>query len=356
MGHDGNIVNHQAKEGGSTMNIKTLGIDLAKNVFHFCAMDEHGKVVLRKRLSRGKLLEFLANLPPCLIGMEACGGAHYWAREIGKLGHEVRLISPHFVKPYLKTNKNDYNDAEAVCEAVGRGNMRFVPVKTKEQQDIQAIHRIREQLIKSRTAQVNQIRGLLGEYGIVIAKGLGELRRRLLGILEDAENGLTHRTRRLLSDLYDRVGELDERIKGYDKEIQELFKEDERSQRIEKVEGIGPVVATAIVAAVGEGSAFRNARQLSAWLGLVPRQHSTGGRERLLGISKRGDRYIRTLLIHGARSVVRYAEKKTDPRSRWINGIKARRGANAAAVALANKNARILWALLSRGEAYRPAR
>jgi transposase len=188
---------------------------------------------------------------------------------------------------------------------VGRGNMRFVPVKTVEQQDIQAIHRIREQLIKSRTAQVNQIRGLVGEYGIVIAKGLGELRRRLPGILEDAENGLTHRTRRLLSDLYERVGELDERIKGYDKELQELFKEDERSQRIEKVEGIGPVVATAIVAAVGEGSAFRNARQLSAWLGLVPRQHSTGGRERLLGISKRGERYIRTLLIHGARSVVR---------------------------------------------------
>jgi transposase len=203
---------------------------------------------------------------------------------------------------------------------------------------------------------VNQIRGLLGEYGLVIAKGLGELRRRLPGILEDAENDLTHRTRQLLSDLYDRVGELDERIKGYDKELQELFKEDERSQRIEKVEGIGPVVATAIVAAVGDGSAFRNARQLSAWLGLVPRQHSTGGRERLLGISKRGDRYIRTLLIHGARSVVRYAEKKTDSRSRWINGIKARRGANAAAVALANKNARILWALLSKGEAYRPAR
>lgn len=203
---------------------------------------------------------------------------------------------------------------------------------------------------------MNQIRGLLGEYGLVIAKGLGELRRRLPGILEDAENDLTHRTRQLLSDLYDRVGELDERIKGYDKELQELFKEDERSQRIEKVEGIGPVVATAIVAAVGDGSAFRNARQLSAWLGLVPRQHSTGGRERLLGISKRGDRYIRTLLIHGARSVVRYAEKKTDSRSRWINGIKARRGANAAAVALANKNARILWALLSKGEAYRPAR
>ena len=187
------------------MNIKTLGIDLAKNVFHLCGMDEQGKVILRKRLSRGKLLEFLANLPPCLIGIEACGGAHYWAREIGKLGHEVRLISPQFVKPYRKTNKNDYNDAEAVCEAVGRGNMRFVPVKTVEQQDIQATHRIREQLIKSRTAQVNQIRGLVGEYGIVIAKGLGELRRRLPGILEDAENGLAHRTRRLLSDLYERV-------------------------------------------------------------------------------------------------------------------------------------------------------
>lgn len=288
--------------------------------------------------------------------MEACGGAHYWARAMGKLGHEVRLMSPQFVKPYVKTNKNDYNDAEAVCEAVGRANMRFVPVKTVEQQDIQAIHRIREQLIKSRTAQANQIRGLLGEYGIVIPKGLRQVRGRLPGILEDAENGLTFRARRFLSDLVARVRELDEHIKTYDKEIQELFKEDERSQRIEKVEGIGPVVATAIVAAVGNGTFFKDGRQLSAWLGLVPRQHSTGGRERLLGISKRGDRYIRTLLIHGARSVVRYAQRKTDPRSRWINGLKARRGTNAAAVALANKNARIIWALLSKGEAYRPAR
>lgn len=338
------------------MNIKALGIDLAKSVFHLCGMDKQGKVVLRRRLSRGKLLEFLANVPPCLIGMEACGGTHYWAREIGKLGHEVRLMSPQFVKPYVKTNKNDSNDAEAVCEAVGRPTMRFVPVKTVEQQDIQAIHRIREQLIKSRTAQANQIRGLLGEYGIVIPKGLRQVRGRLPGILENAENGLSFRARRFLSDLVERVRELDERIRAYDKEIQELFKEDERSQRIEKVEGIGPVVATAIVAAVGNGTFFKDGRQLSAWLGLVPRQHSTGGRERLLGISKRGDRYIRTLLIHGARSVVRYAEKKTDPRSRWINGLKARRGTNAAAVALANKNARIIWALLSKGEAYRPAR
>ena len=338
------------------MNIKTLGIDLAKSVLHLCGMDVHGKVVLRKRLSRGKLLEFLANVPACLIGMEACGGAHYWAREIGKLGHEVRLMSPQFVKPYVKTNKNDSNDAEAVCEAVGRANMRFVPVKSVEQQDIQAIHRIREQLIKSRTAQANQIRGLLGEYGIIIPKGLRQVRGRLPGILEDAENGLSFRARRFLSDLVERVRELDERIRAYDKEIEELFKEDERSQRIEKVEGIGPVVATAIVAAVGNGTFFKDGRQLSAWLGLVPRQHSTGGRERLLGISKRGDRYIRTLLIHGARSVVRYAQRKTDPRSRWINGLKARRGTNAAAVALANKNARIIWALLSKGEAYRPAR
>ncbi len=289
--------------------------------------------------------------------MEACGGAPYWARAIGKLGHEVRLMmSPQFVKPYVKTNKNDYHDAEAVCEAVGRPTMRFVPVKTVEQQDIQAIHRIREQLIKSRTAQANQIRGLLGEYGIVIPKGLGQVRGRLPGILEDAENGLTFRARRFLFDLVERLRELDERIRAYDKEIQELFKEDERSQRIEKVEGVGPVVATAIVAAVGNGTAFQSARQMSAWLGLVPRQHSTGGRERLLGISKRGDRYIRTLLIHGARSVVRYAEKKTDPRSRWINSIKARCGTNTAAVALANKNARILWALLSKGETYQPAR
>ena len=334
------------------MKITTIGIDLAKSVFHVHGADELGKPVLKKRLSRKKLLPFLANITPCLVGMEACGGAHFWAREIKKLGHDVRLMSPQFVKPYVKTNKNDFNDAEGICEAVGRANMRFVPIKSPAQQDLQAVHRIRAQLVKSRTAQGNQIRGLLAEYGIVIPKGLGRLRAELPWILEDAENALSMMARRFIADLAVRLSELDDRIAQYDKEIQRAFKQNDAARRIEQVEGVGPLVATAIVGAVGDAKEFKNGRQLSAWLGLVPKQHSTGGKTVLLGISKRGDTYIRTLLIHGARSVVSYVDRKEkdDPRSRWLRQLKARHGTNAAAVALANKNARIIWALLTKGE------
>lgn len=337
------------------MKITTIGIDLAKNVFQLHGSDRRGRPLVRKRLSRKKLLAFLAKLPPCLVGLEACGGAHYWAREIGKLGHDVRLMSPQFVKPYVKTNKNDFNDAEALCEAVSRANMRFVPIKTPAQQDIQAIHRIRALLIKARTAQGNEIRGLLAEYGIVVPKGLNRLRTKMPLILEDAENGLSVRARRAFADLYARLGELDERITRYEAEIQQIFQESGPARQIEKVEGVGPLAATATVAAVGDARAFKNGRQLSAWLGLVPKQRSSGGKTVLLGISKRGDRYIRTLLIHGGRAVVKYADRKSDPRSQWITRLKARRGANAAAVAVANKNARIIWALLARGDAYEPS-
>lgn len=338
-----------------TNKVTRIGIDIGKNTFHLFGVDETGQPLLRRRLRRKQLLAFLANIEPCLIGLEACSGSHYWARQITVHGHDVRLISPQFVKPYVKSNKNDYNDAEAICEAVGRPTMRFVGVKSVEQQDVQALHRIRQGIVKARTAQANQIRGFLTEYGIVIPEGINCLRRRLPEILEDAENGLTARFRQWLSELYEALCALDERIQRYTQEIMALYHADEACQRIGAIEGVGPHTATALVSAYGQAREFRTGRQFAASLGLVPRQHSTGGKPRLLGISKRGDIYLRTLLIHGARSVVRRAPNKTDARSRWIQRLVTERGTNRAVVALANKNARIVWALLSRGDQYRAA-
>jgi len=332
-----------------------MGIDLGKNMFHLFAVDETDHPLLRKQLSRKQLLAYLANVKPCLIGLEACGGSHYWARKIAALGHNVRLMSPQFVKPYVKSNKNDYNDAEAICEAVGRPTMRFVAVKTVEQQDVQALHRIRQAIVKARTAQANQIRGLLGEYGIVLPEGIAWLRRRIPELLEDGENGLTTRFRGWLSEIYQELRALDKRVQQCTREIVKLFRTNEACQRIGTIEGIGPQTATALVSAYGQAREFSSGRQFSASLGLVPRQHSTGGKPRLLGISKRGDTYLRTLLIHGARSVVRHAANKSDPRSQWIQRLVAERGTNRAVVALANKNARIVWALLSKGDQYHAA-
>jgi transposase len=336
------------------MKVTTLGIDLAKNIFRLHGVDGRGAVVPRKQLSRKQMLPFLARLEPCLVGMEACAGAHYWAREIQKLGHTARLMSPHFVTAYRKNQKNDGNDAEAICEAVGRPSMRFVPIKSASQQDIQAVHRIRFQLIKWRTALANKVRGLLGEYGIVVAQGLAPLRRELPLILDDEENQLSGLFREMLGEMAERLKLLDQRIRQYDSKVERVFGQDERCPRLAQVEGVGPLVATALVAAVGNAHEFKNGRELSAWLGLVPRQHSSGGRNVLLGISKRGDRYLRTLLIHGARSAIRVVERRRDPRSLAISRLKARRGSNVAAVALANHNARVLWALLKKGEDYRP--
>jgi transposase len=336
------------------MKVTTLGIDLAKSIFRLHGVDGRGAVVLRRQVTRKQLLPFLAKLSPCLVGMEACAGAHYWAREVEKLGHTVRLMSPHFVAPYRKSQKNDGNDAAAICEAVGRPSMRFVPVKSAAQQDVQALHRIRFQLIKWRTALANEIRGLLGEYGIVVARGIGPLRRQLSLILEDGENQLSGFFREMLGEMAERFKLVDQRIGQYDLKVDRVFGQDERCQRLAKVEGVGSLIATALVAAVGNAHDFKNGRELSAWLGLVPRQHSSGGRNVLLGISKRGDRYLRTLLIHGARAAVRVVERRRDHRSIVINRLKLKRGPNVAAVALANHNARVLWALLTRGEEYRP--
>jgi transposase len=334
------------------MNSTTIGLDIAKHVFQIHGVDAHGKIVLRKQLKRAQVLAFFANLPPCRMGLEACAGAHYWARELIKLGHDARLISPQFVKPYVKGNKNDANDAEAICEAVSRPTMRFVPVKSIEQQDIQMLHRIRSGLVKDRTAHANRIRGLLGEYGLVMGLGLAQLRRRLPELLEDAENSLTIPARQLFSDLYEKLMALDQQVTAYGDKIQVLHRSSPVSQALATIPGIGPITATALLASLGDGKAFESARQVAAWLGLVPRQDSSGGKPKLLGISKRGDVYLRTLLIHGARAVVKTAAKKDDAQSHWINDLVKRRNANIAAVAVANKNARIVWALLTRTETY----
>lgn len=337
------------------MKIATIGLDVAKNVFQVHGADAEGRAVLRKRLRRNQVTEFFANLPPCLVGLEACCGSHYWSRVLSRTGHTVRLIAPQFVKPYVKSNKNDANDAEAICEAVSRPQMRFVPAKSIEQQDIQSLHRVRSRLVSSRTRLASQVRGLLAEYGIVLPRFISQLRRGLPLILEDAENELTDFSRRLFASLYEELVQLDDKIKALDEQVQAIYRASESCQRVAAVEGIGPLIATALVAAISDGKSFTNGRQFAAWLGLVPRQHSTGGKARLFGISKRGDPYLRTLLIHGARSVVYRASRKTDTRNRWIADKQRRLGTSKACVALANKNARIVWSLIARGESYRRA-
>ena len=336
------------------MNIKRIGIDLAKQVFQVHGVDAQEKAVLRKQLRRAQMLDYFQKLPPCLIGMEACSSAHYWGRELQKLGHTVKLMAPQFVKPYVKSNKNDANDAEAICEAVARPTMRFVAIKTIAQQDIQAIHRIRSELIHQRTAKVNQIRGLLGEYGLVVGRRVDVLRTALPLLLEDAENGLTIDFRVLLEGLQQDLIKLDERVDELDKKIKLLANSNTEAKRLLQIPGIGPMTATALVCAIGDGKQFKRGRDLAAWLGLTPRQHSSGGKDRLLGISKRGDAYLRTLLIHGARSVLRVSGEKDDPRSRWLQSLCSRRNKNIASVALANKNARIVWALLTKKTDFLP--
>lgn len=338
------------------MNITTIGLDIAKHVFHVVGSDAHGNQVLKKCLRRGKVLSYFANVRACVVGMEACGGAQYWAGELKALGHDVRLMNPKYVKPFLRGNKNDYNDAGALCEAVVHPRMRFVPLKTPEQLDLQALHRIREGLVKDRTVLVNRIRGLLGERGLVVPKGIGAFRRRLPEVLEDGDNGLSDRFRELAAQTYRQIRDLDEHIVRYETSLRQASVSQQTCRRLTEVPGIGAIIATALVAAAGDAKSFRNGRQFSAWMGLVPRQHSTGGKPRLLGISKRGDKRLRALIIHGARAVVRHAEHKTDPLSRWIQALKARKGTNVAVVALANKLARIAWVIMRRGESYQPAR
>jgi transposase len=334
------------------MNITTIGLDLAKNVFQLHGVDARGKTVLRKKLKRGQLMSFFANRPPCLIGMEACCSAHFFARQLQTLGHTPKLIAPQFVKPYVKSNKNDAADAEAICEAVGRPNMRFVPIKTLEQQAVLMLHRARQGFVTERTAQVNQIRGLLTEFGVVFSNGISWVKAKMPEILADAENGLPATSRELFQRLFSHFLELDRHVKEIESQIEACNREDTASRRLQKIPGIGPITASALVASIGDPRSFKNGRQLAAWIGLVPRQHSSGGKQILLGISKRGDKYLRRLLILGARTVLRHRKAKPDRAPQWIDGVAARRNPNIAAVALANKNARIVWALLAHDRDY----
>ena len=335
------------------MTVAFIGIDLAKNVFQIHGVDADGQAVLKKRVRRERLLPELSDLPSCRIGIEACTGAFFWQRQFEALGHEVKVIAPQYVKPFLKHQKNDRNDAQAICTALMQPNMKFVPAKSEDQQDIQALHRARRRLVNHRTALVCQMRGLLLDRGVPIPLTLGRARQRIPEILGDQSNGLTEMTREIIADLFDFMLQLDARIKAFDRRIDHVFRASPDCQRIARICGVGAKTATAVVAAVGDGKEFKNGRHMAAWMGLVPRQHSSGDKRLLMGISKRGDKHLRTLLIHGARSVVRVSQRKTDAFSQWVNSIRERRGMNRAIVAVANKNARIIWAMLRRNEEFR---
>jgi transposase len=338
------------------MKLSRVGVDLAKNVFQLHGVDRSGRAVWKRRVSRAKWLDALRaqTEPGCEIGMEACAGAHHWARELQAHGYTVRLIPPQFVKPYVKSNKNDANDAEAICEAMSRPNMRFVAVKSIAQQDIQATHRVRAELKGQRNAKANQIRGLVAEYGLVAPVTLGALRTAIPCWLEDAENGLTDDFRSLLHGLQADLIALDDRMLEMDRQIEKLANGNTVTRRLQQLRGVGPLVATALVATVGDAEQYHNSRQMAASLGLTPRQYSSGDKQRLFGITKRGDVYLRTLLIHGARAVVSQARHQDDRLSRWVTGIAQRRHPNVAAVALANKTARMAWAMLRNETDYDP--
>jgi transposase len=334
------------------MKVTTIGFDLAKNVFQVHAVDERGHVVVRKQLRREQVASYFANLPPCVVGMEACGSAHHWARKLQGFGHSVRLISPQFVKPYVKSNKNDAADAEAICEALTRPNMRFVPIKTIEQQAVLSVHRVRQGFVKARTAQANQIRGLLTEFGLVLPQGITNVMNRVPQLI-DAAGELPTSMRQLITRLLENMKVLDRQVKELETQIKTWHLGSELSRKLEKIPGIGALSASALVASIADARSFKNGRQLAAWLGLVPKQDSSGGKPKLLGMSKRGDTYLRTLLIHGARSAIVAAQKKAKPNA-WLSGLLSRRHPNIAAVALANKNARTIWALLAHEREFRP--
>jgi len=338
------------------MKLSRVGVDLAKNVYQLHGVDRFGKTMWKRRLKRHQWLKVLLDKiePGCVIGMEACASAHHWGRELQSRGYTVKLIPPQFVKPYVKSNKNDARDAEAICEAMSRPSMRFVTVKTVAQQDIQATHRIRAELITQRTAKANQIRGLVAEYGLVAPKHMSSLRAAIPCWLEDAQNGLTADFRSLLHGVCGDLRALDDRVCEMDQVIEQLAKNNEDCVRLQQLRGVGPMISTAMIATVGDARQYHKSRQMAAAIGITPKQHSSGDRDRLLGISKRGDVYLRTLMIHGARAVVARANHKDDPLSRWVTGIATTRHPNVAAVALANKTARMAWAMLRNETDYDP--
>jgi transposase len=335
------------------MEIQAIGIDLGKTLFHLVGIDATGSVVVRKRCSRTQLLTYTANARVHVIGMEACSGAHFLGRALKQQGHDVRLMPAQYVKPYVKTNKSDYIDAEAIAEAVQRPTMRFVPIKTEEQLDLQAVHRVRERWVMRRTAVINQIRGLLLERGLTLPKGRSHLEEALPEILADATSRLSDSFRVLLAQLRIELDQLTARIEEMDVVMQQTAKENEACQRLTMIPGIGPVTATALVAAIGNGTAFRKGRDLAAWVGMVPREYTTGGKQKLLGISKRGNSYLRRLFVQGARSVLMHRDKQPAAVRNWLAQLSARAHQNVVIVALANKLLRTAWAVLTKSETYR---
>jgi transposase len=334
------------------MTAHVCGIDIGKTVFHLIGLSKEGHVVIKKRFTRKQLITHTVNMPACLIGMEACPGAHCLARVLKAQGHEIKLMPAEYVRPFVKSNKNDYVDAEAIAEAVLRPTMRFVPIKSEAQLDLQALHRVRDRWMGRRTAVINQIRGFLLEHGITVAVGPAHLKRQIPSILEDADNLLSSRMRALLIELRDEWEKLEKQIEQVDQEFAQIAKKEGNCQRLLTIPGIGLLTATALTAAIGNGAAFHKSRDLAAWLGLVPRQHSTGGKTRLLGISKRGNPYLRRLFIHGGRAVVARVKREKRQFCSWLDHLEARSPRNVVVVAMANKLARIAWAVLTRGQVY----
>ena len=335
------------------MQIRSVGIDLGKTTFHLVALGDNGKVLLKKKFTQKQLITFTANLQTSLIGMEACSGAHFLGRALRAQGHDVKLIPAQFVKPFVKSNKNDFLDAEAIAEAVDRHNMRFVPIKTDDQLDLQALHRVRDRLMERRTSVINQIRAFLLERGMVFAKSPIRLREAIPEVLENANENLTPRMRNLVAMLWSEWKDLELQLVEMNDEVERIASTDAACLRLRQIPGIGPLVATAIVAAIGNGAAFHKGREFAAWLGIVPRQYSTGGKARLGGISKRGNGYLRKILIHGARAVVLRSRRERVAMGAWMTALEARAPRNVLIVATANKLARIAWAVLSTGQDYR---
>jgi transposase len=336
------------------MDLHTIGIDLGKTIFHLVGLNQRGEVMVRKKFSRAQLLRFTANRQVHLIGMEACGGSHFLAKALQQQGHEVRLIPPQYVKPFVKTNKNDFIDAEAIAEAVGRPSMRCVPIKSDDQLDMQSLHRVRERWVMRRTAVVNQIRSLLLERGITVPQGRCHLEALLPAILTGTEMKLSGVVRLLVAQLKLELDQLAARLEEADALIEQTAQENEACRRLDAIPGIGPVTATALLAAIGNGAAFRKGREFAAWVGLVPREHSTGGKQKLLGISRRGNSYLRKLFVQGARAVLQFKEKQSSGLKAWLTNVSWRTHYNVVGVALANKLARTAWAVLAKGEVYRP--
>ena len=334
------------------MHIASIGIDLGETTFHLVALGERNKVLLRKKFSRAQLLAYTANLPSSLIGLEACAGAHFIGARLREQGHEVRLIPAQFVKPYRKSNKNDFIDAEAIAEAVTKHNMRFVQIKTEEQLDVQAMHRVRDRLVQRRTALINEIRGFLLERAITFAADPIHLRKNLPAVIEDAEQNLSTRLRWLLERMWQEWKQVEIDIKGMTEEIKRISEENELCRRLRQIPGFGPLVSTATVAAIGNGAAFRRGRDFAAWVGVVPRQYSTGGKQKLFGISKRGNVYLRRMLIPGARAVLFRIKYDTGGFGQWVHRLAQRAPRNKVVVAIANKLARMAWAVLSSGKDY----